>query len=479
MALIFEDSQKVTRRKAPIPERDRQYYSALYNALQKTAPKNNLKNLKSLASTKKYNKKGADAKMNGDDQNLNYVSVEDAKKRMERMNPNDITQGGQKAYDFYKRTIQRARSQEKVSPVEPPKPTSNAVKPPKMDKPTTIEKPNGTVTIGENKQIIKEHEIYDSKFYEYMEEYGASYVFNEFLKNPEGKQKWTPLINPDMYAKALREFTQYGKLVRFPSRYVYQWMGIIMKNTAMLVANTEIAGHSRSFPFEDFEDFLRSYYKDNRDISVDLNHEVTIEVSPQEIVKMCDDKGIYINEGVDKYGQTYFPWMSQDDIDRTVEHQDYERNRAKFQAEYGDIMQYIVTYNVEKNSKYHTDKIIYDQNSNKFYWNIDMFELLYEIGITNEWMQMPDGSDAYSDFGLEPLYNVILQYDEDLPPEKVLVLVNRALDVYHQRGDMASIFIQGGSKALSAISEEIKRSGKKVYINENQLMKLSYGKHNR
>ena len=150
MALIFEDSQKVTRRKAPVPERDRQYYGALYNALKKVTPKNNLKNLKSLASTKKYNKKGADAKANGENQNLNYVSVEDAKKRMERMNPNDITQGGQKAYDFYKRTIQRARSQEKVSPVEPPKPTSNAVKPPKIEKPTTINKPNGTITFVED-----------------------------------------------------------------------------------------------------------------------------------------------------------------------------------------------------------------------------------------------------------------------------------------------------------------------------------------
>jgi hypothetical protein len=104
-----------------------------------------------------------------------------------------------------------------------------------------------------------------------------------------------------------------------------------------------------------------------------------------------------------------------------------------------------------------------------------MFELLYQIGITDEWMQMPDGSDAFSDFGIEPLEEILAEYDEDLPPEKILVLVNRALDVYHQRGDMASIFIQGGTKALSRIAEEIKRSGKKVYITEEQLINLNNG----
>ena len=88
---------------------------------------------------------------------------------------------------------------------------------------------------------------------------------------------------------------------------------------------------------------------------------------------------------------------------------------------------------------------------------------------------MPDGSDAWSDYGLEPLWNVIKEYDESLPPEKVLVLVNRALDVYHQRGDMASIFIQGGSKVLSKIAEEIERNGRKIYITEKQLINLKHG----
>ena len=83
---------------------------------------------------------------------------------------------------------------------------------------------------------------------------------------------------------------------------------------------------------------------------------------------------------------------------------------------------------------------------------------------------MPDGSDAWSDYGLEPLMEIINEYNSDLSPEKVIVIVNKALDVYHQRGDMASIFVEGGTKALNKISES---KSKKIYIRENQLLKLN------
>ena len=147
MAIIFEDSEKVTRRKSPVPLKDMQFYDALYKALEKIVPKNKLKNLKSLSTTKNYNKQGND-KVNGKEQNVKYVSVDDAKKRMQRMSPNDITQGGRKAYDFYKKTIKRARNQEKekVPEVEPPKPTSNDnLKAPEL-KQKSIKTPNGNIS---------------------------------------------------------------------------------------------------------------------------------------------------------------------------------------------------------------------------------------------------------------------------------------------------------------------------------------------
>ena len=89
----------------------------------------------------------------------------------------------------------------------------------------------------------------------------------------------------------------------------------------------------------------------------------------------------------------------------------------------------------------------------------------------DEWNKLPDGSDALSDFGIEPLEELVAQYDENMNPEDVLVLINKCLDIAHFRGDLASMFIQGGSKVLSQISEEVKRK-KHIFISENQLKNL-------
>ena len=155
--------------------------------------------------------------------------------------------------------------------------------------------------------------------------------------------------------------------------------------------------------------------------------------------------------------------------------EDLARQKAKFEQVYGDVERYIEEFN--KKSRLH-GKIEIDYNTNKLYWVVDSMNFLDLIGFY-DWMMMPDGSDAFSDFGIEPLERILSEYNEDLPAEKVLVIVNKALDVYHQRGDMASIFVVGGSKALNQIAEEIKKSGKKVYITEEQLIKLNDGKYNR
>ena len=465
MAIIFEDSAKVTNRKIPIPKNAQKTFSTLYNALEPLVGKPKLKNLKNLATSKTYNKKGVDSKKNGDDKNTKYIDVDVAKKRKERF-PNDplqkMMQGGQLAYDIYDKGIKRARSQEKVSPVEPPKPTSKAVEPPTV-KQKEIEVPNGTIKFNEARIINEDSE--EHVFYDYLDDYGESYVFDEFLSNPNGKENWGVLINPSMYKKALSMFTKYGNLATFPERYVYQWMGIIMKNTAILIANTNIAGHSPYFPMDDFEDFLYSYFK-NRDITIDDEY-VIIEITPQDVVKMCNDETIVENI-VDRKGQTYLPFVSQWEMERINHKQDVD----KIKGHLGEVAEYIAQYNEEN-----WDKIQIDEKTGKLFWKIEHLNLIDKIGMY-DWMQAPDGSDAWSDFGIDPIVKIINEYNENLSPEKVLVLVNKVLDVYHCRGDLSSMFITGGKRSLDMIAEERKTNGgKKVYINENQLIKLKYGKY--
>ena len=279
--------------------------------------------------------------------------------------------GGDIGRRLLKRELNRIRSANKVGEVEPPKPTSNAQLKPKPPKAKEVTTPDGgkVTTITSEGKLIKENEDWHI-MYDYLSDYNVWYVLDQFFENPKGKQNWAPLINPEMYHKALSEFTKYGKLIKFPTKYVYQWMGIIMRNTAILEVCTELAGHTQFFPGD-------------------------------EVSEYADSKGYEIGDS-------------------------------------------------------------YEEGS----------EWLYKIGFY-DWNLMPDGSDAISDYGIEPIMKIIEKYNENLPPEKVLVLVNRALDVVHCRGDLSSIFIVGGRGSLNRIAESVqKKKSKKVYINEDSLKAL-------
>ena len=204
-------------------------------------------------------------------------------------------------------------------------------------------------------KVLNESED-EHPYYERIEDYNTYEVLNMF-ENKENP--WIPLINPNMYQKALDEFTKFGYLDKFPTKYIYQWMGIIMKNTAILKTCTELTGHSQWFPTDDFVDF-------------------------------------------------YF----EGDFD---EWEEYKKENGE---------------------------------DDDFYAAWDFLE---KRGF-DEWNKLPDGTDAISDYGIEPLERLIFEYNENMPPEKVLVLINKCLDITHQRGDLASIFIQGGSRTLANIS---------------------------
>lgn len=479
MAIILEDSQKVTKKQIPIPQNAKKVFKAMKKIYEPYLDKNipGSKILKSLGSDKKYNKHGINAHENGNEVKQDSVNVNDAKVRLHRMNklPKNSIQyqlnGGELAANIYKKGIERARANKEVEKVKPPKPTSNAALKPSEISLDTIKTPSGKITyksVSESRRLNEDYDDY-LPIYEYLADYSPSYVFSSFLENPKGKQSWGVLINPSMYAKALKEFTKYGKLINFPTKYIYQWMGIIMKNTAILMANTDIAGHSRFFPYDEFEDFITSYLGER---NVEFNRdEIKIVISEDEAFSICEGNNpLIIETVVDKYGQTYLPWVTQDEADRIAARRDVERKIEKYEEIVKDIEDF--------NQSNYDKRIEIDYNNGNIYFVTSIFCFLGDIGFY-DWMQMPDGSDAFSDFGIEPLQKILEEYNEDLSPEKVLVLVNRALDVFHQRGDMASIFIDGGSKALSRIAEHKSRNNKKVYITERQIQKLSYGEYTR
>jgi len=57
-----------------------------------------------------------------------------------------------------------------------------------------------------------------------------------------------------------------------------------------------------------------------------------------------------------------------------------------------------------------------------------------------------------SDYGLTPLLTLVGQLYRETEPEKELVIIDKMLNVVHQRSDIANWFVQGGSRALSQLS---------------------------
>lgn len=166
MAIIFEDSAKVTKKQIPIPQNAKNVFKAMKKIYEPYLDKNipGSKILKSLGSDKKYNKKGANAQTNGKEIKQDSVNVNDAKVRLHRMNklPKNSIQyqlnGGELAANIYRKGIERARGTKEVEAVKPPKPTTNADLKPSDTKPETIKTPSGkiTYTVTAENRIIKE-----------------------------------------------------------------------------------------------------------------------------------------------------------------------------------------------------------------------------------------------------------------------------------------------------------------------------------
>lgn len=107
-------------------------------------------------------------------------------------------------------------------------------------------------------------------------------------------------------------------------------------------------------------------------------------------------------------------------------------------------------------------------------------DFLEEIGWYN-YAVLPDGSDGFSDYGLQPIIKILHEYEPNMSTGEKLILVNRCLDVWHCRGDLSSAFIEGGAKVLTQISagdyvNECKP--KTIIIHESQLEGAAPGYEN-
>lgn len=63
-----------------------------------------------------------------------------------------------------------------------------------------------------------------------------------------------------------------------------------------------------------------------------------------------------------------------------------------------------------------------------------------------------DYGTPISDYGLNPLWKLAEQLTSAQNAEQKLVIIDQMLNICHQRGDLAALFIEGGTKSLSQLS---------------------------
>lgn len=85
----------------------------------------------------------------------------------------------------------------------------------------------------------------------------------------------------------------------------------------------------------------------------------------------------------------------------------------------------------------------------------------YELGLSKEeqdtmfdhWATDAKGQFALSDYGLPAVQKLLYPLMQEANPEKKLVLIDKILNVVHQRGDLADFFVEGGSKTVQALAD--------------------------
>lgn len=258
--------------------------------------------------------------------------------------------------------------------------------------------------INEEVHFLKEDEYDDVDWdlYESMDRI-KELIFEDFLyRNNEDFSKHAPwtVIPFSILKKLWEDYMKYG-YVRYPKQ-LDKIEGIITRNILKIDIFTFLSGHTPHSPDDDFEQgfeyFIESYiecykaqFEDPDQLEINFSNPQT-GYKKKENMSNC-------NNILNKH------------LNELIEEKEGE----------GEI------------------KVI-------------LFKILCEK-FWDYYIEDPKSGQArISDYGLDPLLKLLDKLRKEKTPEKKLVLMDNILNVVHQRSDIASWFVQGGSLALSKLS---------------------------
>ena len=285
------------------------------------------------------------------------------------------------------------------------------------------------------KKIIKE--VIEKLFEDYNEDlfdeenYLKQKIFDDFFNR---KEKGYTRVPWRLIPYELLEITwnKYVELGYFHERYLNNLEKIenlMTENILKLKILTDLSGHSSSSYKEDFDDagiIDKGYYENSSLLYIK-------DVADVQQLKLFD--GDY----------TKFKLFVYDKDENLI-----DSKVASNESELNKMVDFLTRHYLIKD-------IISDNNF--FDKEKDDFKLLNQDvkGFTEDfydWTVDAEGTDIMSDYGLEPLFKLLYQLrsEEEKTPEERLLIIDQMLNIAHQRSDLASWFVVGGSRALNKLA---------------------------
>jgi len=252
-------------------------------------------------------------------------------------------------------------------------------------------------------------------------------IFEDFINREKFGYSRVPwrLIPLSLLQVTWNKFVEFGYV---PDRYYKNLEKIeelMTENVLKLEILTELSGHTSFDPDEDFEEYRILGKEKEKD-------EYTIQIS---IVSDPNQLKLF------KVPYTQFK-VTLMDLDENAK----DVKSAKSKESLKDIL-------MSYSKKYRIKDVVSD---NGFF---DKYKADYISPEPNgyiedfyDWTVDKDGIDIMSDYGLKPLMDLLYKLKTDKTPEEKLLTIDRMLNVVHQRSDLASWFVEGGSRALSQLS---------------------------
>jgi hypothetical protein len=262
-------------------------------------------------------------------------------------------------------------------------------------------------------KFLKEND-YDYELYDDMEDKINKILIDFLFENNDEFTKRIPWrVVPFARLKKIWEDYIKFKFIR-DVKGLEMISGIMIGNTLSLNALTVLSGHTEDSPDEHFEEAW----------------------------------GYYIENYIGKHTEQEFIDPNQTEINFDNPEQGYKKKEN--------------VRNFESNPNYdNIPNIPFDE-----YWyvNSEKISSMSQEELKNELMEVlkdkfyeyysvdSKGIDIMSDYGLRPLVTLAFELRKADSDSETVVIIDKMLNVVHQRSDMASWFVQGGSNALSQIS---------------------------